>query len=174
MIISNQKKQRLVEYINIHSPWVNTWKNYWLQLQLQIFWDLHQLCTCRSWYFYPFVSVQALAVEHCNFQVLPQIYSWIQGWALTGPFQHLESWCWNNPVLGCVFKAGVMLEGKALPRLNSLYLFDPINLALNLDQFSSVSSWKTKKPHNLMVQSPHFIPWMMFSVWWGMYDFCQM
>src|SRR4029434_1333686 len=54
------------------------------------------------------------ASVHSHFQLFPQMFNWIQVWALAGPLKDMHRYSLKPPLcsLGCVPRVVVMLEGK--------------------------------------------------------------
>ena len=100
----------------------------WQRLQLQgiLGKKRYELGTLVSGHFCPFLLAYPCKLRqvgwgasvHSHFQLFPQMFNWIQVWALAGPLKDIHRLS-PKPLLcslGCVLRVIVMLEGKPLPQ----------------------------------------------------------
>ena len=86
----------------------------------------YELGTLVSGHFCPFLLAYPCKLRqvgwgasvHSHFQLFPQMFNWIQVWALAGPLKDMHRLS-PKPLLcslGCVLRVVVMLEGKPSPQ----------------------------------------------------------
>ena len=84
----------------------------------------YELGTLVSGHFCPFLLAYPCKLRqvgwgasmHSHFQLFPQMFNWIQVWALAGPLKDAQTFSEATPLFSCVLRVVVLLEGKPSPQ----------------------------------------------------------